>query len=171
MDENYKSTSLYKWSRRCFWILLIFYLPTYVVTRYLNEDEYYNPTYRFLTAIIPVPAHRVKWEAYIMTSDQITAYLEKGISPKTIVKEKSISSIDQNGDYYILFRLNANDHHVDGGWIKCYVGGVKYPIEFEAYSGRNSQFKDYFVPVQVDPKKFKSHPPRIKVRWRCIWRY
>jgi hypothetical protein len=170
MDNNDPIQPILKWSRRCFWIAMCVFFPTYVVTRYINEDESWCPSSRLYDSLGPIPTHRVKWETHILTQAQVNQYLaNEQLSPHQIKEDKSHPLTDLQGDYSLLFRLNANDSHVQGALVKCYVEGMEFPIECKVYPARNNQFKDHFIPIHVDPKKFKS-PPNVQVRWRCIFR-
>jgi len=186
MDPNYKTTPLYKWTRRCFWLLVLIFLPTYFITRYQNEEYRFGPDFRLRNTLWFIPTHRVTWESYLMTASQVQAFLTKEISPSKILKDRSLPSIDPNGDYYIVFRLKTNQHRVDGGQIKCYVEGAKFPLDLQVYPGpdhspddyqnRGSSlhlyrgFKDYIIPVHVDPNEIKW-TPHLTIQWTSMYRF
>jgi hypothetical protein len=180
MNDNYKTTPLYKWTRVCFWILLMIFLPTYFITRYRNEETRYGEDFRKLNTLWFIPTNRVSWESYIMTPKQVESYLSKNVSPKTILKDRSLPSVDPNGYYYIVFRLITDQPRVDCVHIKCYVEGANFPIDFDAYPGESwelmypyrtaHEFKDCIVPVHIDPNKVVGIP-RLSIQWTHMSRF
>jgi len=178
MGDNYKTHPLYKWTRVCFWILVLAFLPTYFITRYQNEEFRYGPDFRLLNTLWFIPTHRVTWESYLMSPEQVEVFLKNEISPQKILRDTSISSINANGHYYIVFRLKTDQPRVHSARIKCYVEGTKFPIDFEVYPGANwellwgkrrNEIKDYIVPVHIDPKKV-ALAPHLTVQWTHMYR-
>lgn len=176
MGDNYKATPLYIWVRRCFWLLFLVYLPSYCMTRYKNEETRFGPQFQILNTLWFIPTHRVTWESYLMTLDQVRTFLIKDISPKKILRNSF--SVDPNGNYYIVFRLKTNQHDIVCASIKCYVEGAQFPINFDVYPGENWEvlgppkkqgFKDYIVPVHIDPNKVKL-VPRLSIQWTSMLR-
>jgi len=160
--KEYHRTRL--WLRRLFWVLLLIYLPTYFITRFRNTDEKMQFEIRVLDSIFPIPTYKVKWETYVMTSAQINEYLTKNTSPKQISRNQVAQ--DPNGDYFLLFRFLTKNRRYYYGQVKFYVDGVDFPIEYMVNPGKK-EFKDYFIPIHVDPAKFKS-APNATVKWKVI---